>query len=157
MISRVYAAFGRFVHKILAPAIILFSRRSVRVRALVATPEEEVLLVRTWLGYQRWSLPGGGIAHRENPAQAASREVAEEAGVHVSAQAFARLGTFPNSDSVSPFTVDCQYAVIAKQTPHLAWYRRHEVLEVGWFPLNNLPTERSKNVDRAIQLLAEAQ
>lgn len=157
MIQRIYAALGRFVHWALTPAIIVASRNSVRVRALVITPEKEILLVRTWLGYQQWSLPGGGIARREDAAQAASREVAEETGIRVPVEAFQPLGKFSNSDSASPFTVNCQQAVIAKQGPRLGWYRRHEVLEVTWFNLDSLPSPRSKNVDRALTLLQHKQ
>ena len=32
-----------------------------RVRVALKAPDGEVLVVRTWLGLLRWSLPGGGV------------------------------------------------------------------------------------------------
>ena len=52
---------------------------TVGVRVLVER-ENELLLVRHRVGRHPWSLPGGGVDHRESLAEAALREVREEAG-----------------------------------------------------------------------------
>jgi 8-oxo-dGTP pyrophosphatase MutT (NUDIX family) len=62
------------------------SARRIRnsARALLVTPEREILLVR-WsaraLGRSFWITPGGGVEPGESEREAAAREVAEETGL----------------------------------------------------------------------------
>jgi 8-oxo-dGTP pyrophosphatase MutT (NUDIX family) len=43
--------------------------------------KNEVLLIRSNFGEQKWGLPGGGIKRNETAAQSAAREVQEEVGI----------------------------------------------------------------------------
>jgi len=52
-------------------------------RAIILTPQQEVLLMRMafpWLDDHLWILPGGGIESGESPEEAVIREVFEETG-----------------------------------------------------------------------------
>lgn len=152
MLTTIYTAIGRTAHWLATPVLRVYAQHMVRVRALVVTPEAQVLLVRSWFGYQRWSLPGGGIRRGEQPVEAASREVFEETGVVIKPSGFVPLGKLDNADSVAPFTIDCQYAISSRQSiTHLP---RLEVLEAAWFSLNDLPVNRSQTVDSALALIA---
>jgi len=53
------------------------------VRALLLTPDDEVLLVRFEFpgGRTRWALPGGGVEPGETDAEALHRELEEELGL----------------------------------------------------------------------------
>jgi ADP-ribose pyrophosphatase YjhB (NUDIX family) len=56
------------------------------VRALVVRrtgAEHEILLIRHRAGRKPWALPGGGVERHERSAEAARREVFEEAGLPV--------------------------------------------------------------------------
>jgi 8-oxo-dGTP pyrophosphatase MutT (NUDIX family) len=117
----------------------------------------EVLLVRSWFGHQRWSLPGGGIRRGEDPRVAAARETFEETGVSLDERECKPLGEFANGDSNAPFIVDCYRIEVSKQPAHIAARHRLEMLDVAWFSLGHLPTHRSKTVDRALKLYEEKQ
>ncbi|WP_018686093.1 NUDIX hydrolase [Actinokineospora enzanensis] len=63
-------------------------RQSTRIAAYVVCVEEERMLLARWVardGTKKWTLPGGGINHGEDPLDAAMREVTEETGytVHI--------------------------------------------------------------------------
>jgi ADP-ribose pyrophosphatase YjhB (NUDIX family) len=67
---------------------IVYSMKRVKreaVRALILTPEGEILLMRAeepYSGRQVWFTPGGGIESGENPKTCLRRELDEETGVH---------------------------------------------------------------------------
>jgi mutator protein MutT len=121
-----------------------------RVRVLLLNDKDEILLVRNWLGHQRWTLPGGGIRRPETPRQAAIREVEEETGITL--QSVDQLGTFTNPYPEARFTVACFMAVIPETQPFTSRYRRLEVLDTSWFPVRRLPPNYSPTVDMALAL-----
>ena len=152
MTSKAYARLGRIVHVAATPLLRVYTRGQHRVRVLVTNDWNEVLLVRSWFGHQRWSLPGGGIRRGESLALAGVREVLEETGVTIDERTCRLLGEFANGDSNAPFIVDCLTARIDKQPAHIASLRHLEILDVAWFPTSNLPPNRSQTVDRALAL-----
>lgn len=153
-VKRAYAGLGRVAHKTLTPFMkVYLGSKHVRVRVLIINDQQEVLLVRSWFGHQSWSLPGGGIRRDERPAEAAVREVYEETGLRVAIDLLKELGTFTNPVPNSKYTLACYQVDIPKRPPRIARHRRLEMLDVGWFPLKNLPGERSATVDMAISLL----
>ena len=152
MTGRLYAYVGRIAHAAISPLLRVSMRNSRRVRALVVNDNDEILLVRSWLGHQRWSLPGGGIRQGESLVSAAVRETFEETGVRLDERQCRRLGEFANGDSSAPFTVDCWLAQTAKQPARVAGKHRLEVLDAAWFPASRLPSRRSTTVDRALKL-----
>ncbi|MDT7554240.1 MAG: 8-oxo-dGTP diphosphatase [Pseudonocardiales bacterium] len=57
-------------------------RRHQRVAAYAVCRRDDTVLLARWTGPRgpEWTLPGGGIDHGEDPADAAVREVREETG-----------------------------------------------------------------------------
>jgi 8-oxo-dGTP pyrophosphatase MutT (NUDIX family) len=151
--KNIYASLGRAAHSLATPFLRRYFKNTTRVRTLVLNEKQEVLLVRSWFGHQRWSLPGGGIGRRESPITAAIREVFEETGIHIQPDHIKPLGTFANGDSSAPFTVDGYIANIPDQPAHITPLRRLELLDAAWFSLRAIPAERSSTVDRALGLL----
>ena len=146
-----YASLGRLAYGTVRPLLrVYITPKHHRVRVLLLNDHNEVLLVRSWLGHQRWTLPGGGIRRSESPRQAAIREVEEETGIAL--QAVEQLGSFTNPFPESRYTVACFMAYISKREPYLARHRRLEVLDIGWFPLGSLPKNYSPIVDLALAL-----
>lgn len=153
-IKRTYAALGRLSHKAITPFMKLYmSEKHVRARVLILNEEKEVLLVRSWLGHQKWTLPGGGIRRSETPAEAASREVHEETGMRIPADHLRELGSFPNESILKyTYTIACYVVEVAKREPHIARHRRLEMLDMAWFKLDALPKDASPTVATAIAL-----
>jgi 8-oxo-dGTP diphosphatase len=149
--KELYASLGRLAYSTVRPLLkVYITPKHHRVRVLLLNDQNEVLLVRSWLGHQRWTLPGGGIRRSESPRQAAIREVEEETGI--SLQAVEQLGSFTNPFPESRYTVACFTTNIPKKEPYLARHRRLEVLDIGWFPLGKLPKNYSPIVDLALAL-----
>lgn len=154
-IKRTYAALGRLSHKAIAPFLkLVMSEKHVRVRVLIVNEDKEVLLVRSWLGHQKWTLPGGGIKPGENPAEAGAREVHEETGLRVPQDQLQELGTFPSGEKYT-YTVACYLIDVAKREPHIARHRRLEMLDIAWFPIKSLPKDCSPTVQNALDLRSE--
>jgi 8-oxo-dGTP pyrophosphatase MutT (NUDIX family) len=144
---------GRIAHDVTSPLMKAYLKEGhVRVRTLILNEFDEVLLVRSWFGHQKWSLPGGGIQRVEKPVEAAVRETYEETGIRVGIDDVEELGSFTNPDAKKPYTIACFRLRIPKREPHLARHRRLEMLDVSWFPLNALPAERSATVDVAVSM-----
>lgn len=151
-IKRTYAALGRLSHKAITPFLKLaMSEKHIRVRVLIINENKEVLLVRNWLGHQRWTLPGGGIKSGETPAQAGAREVHEETGLRIPSDQLQELGVFPSGEKYT-YTVACYMIEIAKRAPRIARHRRLEMLDIAWFPLHALPKDASQTVQKALEL-----
>lgn len=150
-----YALLGRFLHWLAGPLLVtLYGPRKRRTRVLIMNQFHEVLLVRSWFGYQQWSLPGGGIRRQEPLDRAVVREALEETGIRLTRQQCHRLGQFLNGDSRARFTVECWYAQLTEpQTAQLPLNRWYEILGVGWFNLSSLPENCSPTVIRALALV----
>lgn len=156
MLREGYIRLGRLAYKTIGPFMRLYmTHKHLRVRVLLLSPDgSEVLLMRSWLGHQSWSLPGGGIQRAETPLQAAVREIKEETGLHVEPLALKELGVFPNPYKTAPFTIACFIGTTKKATPSQLAHRKLEVLDAQWFPVQKLPADCSPTVKKALQLRA---
>lgn len=66
------------------PGSWLLLRTSKRPRVAIQY-QDELLVVKPWLGTGKWTLPGGGMHKSESAESAARREVREEVGIELSA------------------------------------------------------------------------
>lgn len=123
-----------------------------RCRVLVID-KKQILLVRGWLGSQRWSLPGGGIKKGEDAIQAAARELTEETGLSLTPDKFAVLATqaYPDASRGLNFPITYLLAQLENQTPRSR--RRLEIIDIGWFSMDNLPLDTSDVVFDGLKLL----
>lgn len=125
------------------------------VRVVVFDDQGRVLLVRHSYGRRAWYLPGGGAKRHENLAEAAARELREEAGVEIAGgPASLRLhGVLTNqregkTDHIAVFVAEP------------GTWRAHEssaleIADSGFFAPDALPPETSPGTRRRLAELAE--
>ena len=119
------------------PLVKDYPTAKVDIRALVINDDGRILMVKESAD-GRWSLPGGWADIGYSPAETARREVKEETGLDVVAKNL--LAVFdkrkhphpPQPHYVYKLIIECELTggVIAKG---------FDVLDVGFFPANDLP------------------
>lgn len=93
------------------------------VRTVVLDASGAVLLVRHRAGPYAWVIPGGGVDGAEAGAEAACREIFEEAGISIPAHTLHHHGEFTGAHVVHPCTVNVYVARLDQQcTPQPKWY-----------------------------------
>jgi len=119
------------------------------VRAVLLTPQAEVLLVRFEFPNTgtRWALPGGGMEPGETHHQALERELAEEVGLRgaaVGPHIWTRLHIIPFIDGKWDGQRERMYLVPVAERfqpePHLSWeqLRAEYVFELRWWPIEDI-------------------
>ncbi|MFJ2203314.1 NUDIX domain-containing protein [Streptomyces violaceusniger] len=109
-------------------------------RILRRTSGSVLLIQREWPPYEgAWALPGGHVDRGEPSPWAASRELAEEAGVHVQpADLQPVTGHFdaPDRDPRGRYVTAAYIAVVPAGTPIVAG---DDARTARWWPLDDLP------------------
>jgi len=107
-----------------------------------------VLLVRHTYGRLNWELPGGGAEPGEAPDETARRELLEETGLRAELDHLTGVYFEPDHDfgQMLHFVFRCRWhdrlAPVASSS---------EISEVGYWPLDDLPTPISDFTERRIQ------
>ena len=124
------------------------ARPRLRGVQCVLTRGREVLLVRhTYGDRRRWELPGGGVKHGEQPAQAATREVREELGLEIAQ--WRPLGDVAARIDHRLGALSCFTAEIAGLEPRID---EVEIAQAAWFDRDALPQRLGERVERIVAL-----
>ena len=150
---RIKAALIRSLYILAYPVLGLILHNSHRVRVLIMVGDE-ILLQRTSVGDQKWSVPGGGIEKNESEEAAAIRETKEEVGVTINKNDLKKIGwqRVPYKKGW-PYLNLTFFQVSLAVKPHISVTRPLEILEADWFSKDNLPKKHSKFLDIALSLL----
>jgi ADP-ribose pyrophosphatase YjhB (NUDIX family) len=135
------------------PVSAILLHRSKRVRAVIISGDK-ILLVRSYIGHQRWSLPGGGIHKKETPNSAVAREVFEETGLNFKADKFTFIGEGQLSAGLPGMFAEAQFLLnrVPEQTqPTIR--RPLEVIEAAWWTIGQLPNNVSPTVNQGLTMV----
>ncbi len=119
--------------------------------AVILAQDEEILLGRRAgnPGRGNWSFPSGYVDRGEKVEEAAIREVKEETGLEVSLKGLVGLYSAPGD----PVALAVYAGEVVRGTPKPGV----EMTEVGYFPLDNLPTLAFSNDRQILQDWARSQ
>lgn len=129
---------------------------NVSVRSIILNEKNQVLMVKE-KSENLWSFPGGWCDVFESPQENAKKECYQESGYSVEIDrllaVFFRDNYKPQSKSlISEYCIYFKGHILEKLNSH-----NHEIVEVGFFDLNDLPELSFKNsyqeVRRAIDCL----
>lgn len=121
----------------LLPGLYWYGKRAKKPRVrLLLIRSDQILLVKNWLGYQKWTLPGGGVGADETERRALRREIQEEVGLIISEEEPIHVGTFlpvgtPASFHISVYVLQIDEAMQIKQNTH-------ELIAARWFAVTHL-------------------
>jgi ADP-ribose pyrophosphatase YjhB (NUDIX family) len=131
----------------------------VRVGAYAVVERDGALLLARWVDSDppRWTLPGGGLDHGEDPRLGAIREVEEETGYRVELRQLLTVESFRQLVDRPDGPVDHQAICIIYSAEVVGGELRHEVggsTDVAaWVPLADIPgLTRGGLVDIALEV-----
>jgi 8-oxo-dGTP pyrophosphatase MutT (NUDIX family) len=138
----IYKPLGKIIYKLGRPVLALVAKKSgPRVRVLIVSEHGNILLAKTWLGRQFWSLPGGGISKGESPKDAAARELHEEVAMDVDPGKLVLLGEMQAGEDVPVVLITYYLKVKSESLDPLPTGRHLEIIERQWFSPDALPKD----------------
>lgn len=131
------------------PGIYLLLHRSRRTRVVIRY-KDEVLMVRSLFGEQKWGLPGGGIKRHETADQSAVRETHEETGIILDQKRLRFLTTKRSGFGGLnwPYVTLLFYEYRLRERPRSLTLQWFEVSEYQWF--NIATVSSSHTIDSEI-------
>jgi len=116
----------------------------LRVGAYAVIERDGAVLLARWIGSDppRWTLPGGGLDHGEDPRDAAIREVEEETGYKVELRRLLTVESFRQMVERPDGPVDHQTIAVLYTADVVGGELRHEVDGstdiAAWVPLDDV-------------------
>ncbi len=136
--KRIWKRIGNMMFWVGIPVLHVYLRSHRRTRVFLVS-EGCVLLVKPWIGVNRWMTPGGGLHKGEAPKDGAVREIHEETGAVVLPEALQHVG----EASFRKYGLQYEYDQFVCELPARIDVRpqRVEIYEVNWMPLDDLNPE----------------
>lgn len=131
------------------PVLWVYLHRSTRVRVIVVH-NDRILMLKTWLSADKWSLPGGGLHRGEDPKVGVMRELKEETGIVLSVDALLDIGGGTVTHHKLKYAYMAFVAVLDSKPQ--TKIQHLEIAEAEWVLIKNL---NSKNTSHdALEVIA---
>jgi 8-oxo-dGTP diphosphatase len=119
-------------------------RFTVTAAAMIFDEEGRILLLdHVFRSDEGWGIPGGFLTKGEQPEMALRRELKEEIGIEVETVELLFARTLPR-----PRQIEIYFRARAIGRPEPCSF---EIRSAGWFSIDDLPSELSKDQRRLIQ------
>ena len=128
----------------------LFRPKTQGVRCLIIK-DNSILLIQHSYGSSNWTVPGGGTKTGESIAESAKREISEEVGITVSE--LTKLGCVQYDEE---YKKDSIYVFLTTVASEAFTIDELEISSAQWFPLDSLPDNSSKLLERFLFLYSPA-
>ena len=127
---------GRLVYLLIQPALFFFVHSDRAYVVFFDAKSREVLLVKNWLSWRAWSLPGGGLCPGEKHLEAAIREIQEEVNLNLKPQTLEQLCIL---EGANRFQRGRRIYYLCYLTKRTITHNQRELLAAQWYPLNKPP------------------
>ncbi|MBA3758450.1 NUDIX hydrolase [Candidatus Saccharibacteria bacterium] len=139
--KKLWRFIGKASFWVSLPLLYVYLRIGRRTRVFIRC-DDELLVVRAWLGTDSWIFPGGGLHRGEVPAVGAVREVYEETGIQLDPAdltfLFERTVSTPQKLSFRCIA----YAIYLLEKPKLK-PASGEITAIEWRSIDELCLQRS--------------
>jgi 8-oxo-dGTP pyrophosphatase MutT (NUDIX family) len=148
--TKIWNLAGRVTYYISFPLISLVMRFTIRTRLIVEF-EGKILVVKGWLGDNKWFLPGGGLKRNERPELGAIRELNEETGIKVLESDLKKIGEGNYSKGITKYQYYL-YHVRLKNKPTIK--KQHfEIIDAKWIEIKDIS---KNNCSKELTVLLES-
>lgn len=131
MIKKVLQRMGVIAFWLAWPLWYIYFKNSHERSRVLVVYGDEILLVKGWLGTNKWGLPGGGAHKGELPVASAVRELREEVGYLAAETALRGLGSKRHSSYGLRYRA--HYFVLELAEQPVLKVRMLEISEARWF------------------------
>lgn len=127
--KKLFEVLGKASYYLILPVLIVVIRFTKRSRIVVVC-DDKILVVKGWLGRDRWILPGGGIHKNEKPELGAKRELKEETGIDVQANSLQLV----SEGKYSRNTIKYHYYLYEMRSKDMGGIslQKHEIRDYAW-------------------------
>lgn len=133
---------GKAVFWLTWPALKIKLAMSTRTRGAI-TYKNQLLVVKSWLGNNKWTLPGGGIENNEDSLVALIREIEEEVGLAIKVSNCKKLGVFTFNSTNLKYVYSLYHIKYLKKPKIIQ--NKYEIIEYCWVNKNKLNHNNSNS------------
>lgn len=140
--KNIWIVCGRIVFWLTWPVLKIRLYLSRRVRAVIYY-KDEILVVKSWIGNSKWTIPGGGIKIGEASIDALIREIKEEVGIELKSASCQNVGDFIYKSTGLRYRY-ALFAIKFKAKPIII-ANKTEIVDTRWLKLSKINQSNSNS------------